>query len=594
MKATLKTARTWAVRPEPSNAPPTAEEYAAAREEVRKTAEHMIRSFGSKFDRFDLDELKNGDMDPFLKAVLNQVAASHQVQRMSSRNKKDNLAARLSEKRGAAKTEDDIIEGIIGARVIDQEKWKDNQLGGIDTNDWMDFSLQPSTCAWITIKCTCKMLLLTSLLAVVNWLIVASVPFPETELHIFSGNATDGDDADASTADAEPTIEPQTIMYFVIVGGTSITLANAFTAMTCSMTHARSYVLIFMPLLIFVPSFLLYFEFGGSVMRGPVFGGIFCGFAAASTATFSYEFMTEENSDNGRDRLGLAQRRAEAKAAGKVWKKKSRKEKAKLAFLLAQMSFFTTGVVFCLAVGILSMYNVYESTSWKVFVTGFAWVIKVTGNKFLLFLIQDKLAMFIADTQIFGYEYATALLLRILQLSIPDPTTAQLVSLISAIGEMAARIFFFNLFLKRGLKQKTMNKEEKRRYAVWGKLRVQDASNDMVVEYLSSISGGLFMIFLAPSGLFTFSTATAIPKETILVLVAYQLIPELFIDFYVTGMECFSGLRVLHESYWKLDTGALKNSNKWAWRIGDLVKASLLKILTQIFITMFVVAVCIK
>jgi hypothetical protein len=137
MKATLKTARTWAVRPEPSNAPPTAEEYAAAREEVRKTAEHMIRSFGSKFDRFDLDELKNGDMDPFLKAVLNQVAASHQVQRMASRNKKDNLAARLSEKRGAAKTEDDIIGDIIGADVIDQKKWADNQLSGIDVNNWM-------------------------------------------------------------------------------------------------------------------------------------------------------------------------------------------------------------------------------------------------------------------------------------------------------------------------------------------------------------------------------------------------------------------------------------------------------------------------
>lgn len=45
---------------------------------------------------------------------------------------------------------------------------------------------------------------------------------------------------------------------------------------------------------------------------------------------------------------------------------------------------------------------------------------------------------------------------------------------------------FFFLFLKRGLKHKVMDSDEKRKYVMWGKLRVQDASNDMVVEVRSS------------------------------------------------------------------------------------------------------------
>jgi hypothetical protein len=183
---------------------------------------------------------------------------------------------------------------------------------------------------------------------------------------------------------------------------------------------------------------------------------------------------------------------------------------------------------------------------------------------------------------------------RVLQLSIPDPSTAQLVSLISAVGEMAARIFFYNLFLKGGLKQKTMDAEQKRRYAFWGKLRVQDASNDMVVEYLSSITAGFLMIYLAPTGLFSFSTETLIPTKTILTLVAYQLVPELFIDFYVTGMECFSGLRALHETYWKLETGAIKDSNILAWRIGDLPKATFMKFCGVVSVTTFVLSCSIK
>ena len=71
-----------------------------------------------------------------------------------------------------------------------------------------------------------------------------------------------------------------------------------------------------------------------------------------------------------------------------------------------------------------------------------------------------------------------------LQLSLPDENTAMLIGLAGAVVEVGTRIFFYMLFLKKGLANPLMTDEEKKKYAQRGKLRVQDASNDMVVEYV--------------------------------------------------------------------------------------------------------------
>jgi len=67
-----------------------------------------------------------------------------------------------------------------------------------------------------------------------------------------------------------------------------------------------------------------------------------------------------------------------------------------------------------------------------------------------------------------------------LQLSIPDPEVAKLMSLFSAIVEVSVRLYFFNAFLKAGLKnQGNMTAEETEAYYKRGQLRVQDGNNDM-------------------------------------------------------------------------------------------------------------------
>ena len=84
------------------------------------------------------------------------------------------------------------------------------------------------------------------------------------------------------------------------------------------------------------------------------------------------------------------------------------------------------------------------------------------------------------EGNLFGYELATSVLVRVLQLSMPDEETAQMIGLCCVIVEVGVRIFFYTTFLKAGLKNPRMTDKEKKKYSKRGKLRVQDARNDMV------------------------------------------------------------------------------------------------------------------
>lgn len=171
-------------------------------------------------------------------------------------------------------------------------------------------------------------------------------------------------------------------------------------------------------------------------------------------------------------------------------------------------------------------------------------------------------------------------MLRVLQMSLPDERTAQLVGLVGAVGEVAVRIFYFNLYLKAGIAstKKGMDEDQKYAYALRGKMRVQDGTNDMIVEYLSSIVSSMLLIILAPYGVFSFASNKVVSQETVLVIMAYQIVPEIFLDLYVTFMECFCGLARLHESYWDTVTGGDAKSALKVERWGNLFKASIMKI----------------
>jgi len=68
----------------------------------------------------------------------------------------------------------------------------------------------------------------------------------------------------------------------------------------------------------------------------------------------------------------------------------------------------------------------------------------------------------------------------------------------------------------------------------------------------------------------------------------YQLVPELFLDFYVTFIEVQAGLLTLHELYWDPSAGGDPNSKYRANRIGDLFKSLNVKLAMTIGVTGFV------
>ena len=181
-------------------------------------------------------------------------------------------------------------------------------------------------------------------------------------------------------------------------------------------------------------------------------------------------------------------------------------------------------------------------------------------------------------------------------MSIPDERTAQVVGLIGAVAEVCVRIFFFNLYLKTGvqLNKRGMTDEEAYQFAMRGKMRVMDGSNDMVVEYLSSIVSALLLIHLSPLGVFSFASTDSISQSTILTLCAYQIIPELFMDVYVTFMESFCGLSKLHQQYWNPYAGSNNRSRTRADRVGDLLKGLVAKVLMGIAILAYVLMATVK
>jgi len=99
--------------------------------------------------------------------------------------------------------------------------------------------------------------------------------------------------------------------------------------------------------------------------------------------------------------------------------------------------------------------------------------IKVWGNKIMLRLTLG-MGPWLTDWLLFVYEVMTATLLRILLLSIPDLNTAQLMSLLDGLVEVCVRIFFFSNFTQMPMHTslKEMNREQRVKYALWGRMRV--------------------------------------------------------------------------------------------------------------------------
>ena len=532
------------------------------------------------------------------RVLAKEIFRRRRAQLEIERVKKMKTQVRKETKRGAVGMDDEneILKDLVdGQERADSEK--DARSLGVDYKNFMDWKVSIFQALQLTSVSMPKMVSMVALFGACAWVNVVVT---------------------AGVVGAEEEEGNKTVGMFTLgsaVGGCTMTFAAI--QWSINMKQLKSYALHLLPPVGVMACTLAYYEFGGSHISGIVLGVIFVATTAFNGSVFGYCFVGErENWDLDNWMSSKAGTRAANALGGegREVEKSSMVWKLKQGIVLIIPIFFVLGILMFLVVAILNMFKMNERVWWKVselytcemmiylfctnspwqiFVTALALGIKICGNKILLG-IMGHLSMFLTDHTLYCYEYSTALIVRILQLSLPDENTAMLIGLAGAVIKVGTRIFFYMLFLKKGLANPLMTDEEKKRYAKRGKLRVQDASNDMVVEYMSSIVAGLFIIHLAPTGIFSFATTAEISNSTVIKLCLFQIVPELFLDFYVTFMEIYGGLKDLHVSYWKTDTGGSKDDKQLVNRLGDLPKATVIKMADTWALTAFVIAVCVK
>jgi hypothetical protein len=337
-------------------------------------------------------------------------------------------------------------------------------------------------------------------------------------------------------------------------------------------------------LLMALPAFLptVYYACGGKSLGSGVLVVMMCVFLGACSS------MVIDLMGKGiGDLMQLAVKSTRDKVASdkgemvKVKTKKTMKQRLKTAVIASLPMLFIFVMIVVYTSLIFVLYNVYDTDAWKAAISVLALLVKVTGNKAEIKLVEfggDGIDDWAADVMLFSYEFATALLCRVLQLSIPSQQIAQLMSLFGCILEMGVRVFFFNNYLKDGLRKGgKWTEEEKVAYRKRGMLRAQDGNNDMVVEYVSCAAAVSILIFAVPTGALNLEASQAVDRSQIYSIVQFQVGPEVILDFYCVFMEVFGGLGVFHSKYWNLHTGAKTTEGRWSY-FGNLLKSFVAKI----------------
>ncbi|GMI25187.1 hypothetical protein TrCOL_g4946 [Triparma columacea] len=442
------------------------------------------------------------------------------------------------------------------------------------------------------------MLLISAVLCVVAagviygfWSFLQGVSIRDAAVLQFGTNSTTKDYGRVEFVDIySDKRERRTKQFLSIVISFSYASASAF----CLFGFEKGVPLVYYSrffLLMTTPAFLptVYYACGGKSLGTGVLVVIMCAFLGASVSMIP-DLMGKGIGDlmqlavtSTRDKVSL-----DNGEMVKVKTKKTKKQRMKTAAITALPCLFTFAMVVVYTSLIFALYHAYNTDTWKAAISVFALLVKVTGNKGEIKLVElggDGIAAWAADVMLFGYEFATALLCRVLQLSIPSQHVAQLMSLFGCFLEMAVRVFFFNNYLKDGLRKGgKWTEEEKVAYRKRGMLRAQDGNNDMVVEYLSSAAAVAILIFAVPTGALSLEASKAVDRSQIYSIVLFQVGPEVILDFYCVFMEVFGGLGVFHSKYWSLHTGAKTTEGRWKV-FGNLLKSLGAKIFTTLTMT---------
>jgi hypothetical protein len=187
-----------------------------------------------------------------------------------------------------------------------------------------------------------------------------------------------------------------------------------------------------------------------------------------------------------------------------------------------------------------------------------ALLVKVGGNKLQLLLLKHlpKAPLWISNISVFTYEYVTALLVRMMLLSISSPSTTIYFSLFNAAVELMARSWFFVGYISTGGKQlaglggghdSTLHHAYVRR----GQLRVIDGCNAAMVEYMTMLGAAAVVGFLDGSKAFNLPTGENVTLDRLGRVLGVQIAAELVVDAFVFALEAKGGMVPLQLQYWK-------------------------------------------
>ncbi|GMI39416.1 hypothetical protein TeGR_g12442 [Tetraparma gracilis] len=570
----------------------TPEELDTLLEDVQRVFEHTVQEIVIKLAEVDPDALRARAAETgisegeLMGACLPAVTSALDEKKEEEERKKAKMAERMETKRPATSGEA-VLRDISGAYERDVDAYRERQLG-VDAKDFLDWGIPQWTAFIATARYVLTMLSIVSIFSASSWVNVMATR--EVVMRSAPTNITSSEDID------ETAVSNENVALYLLASAVTISAVGYCVVIRfLNLRHVQSYVLLAATVPVGVMPLFLYYHLGGEHSSGIALGVAFAIISCGQITAMCFAFLTEKDADDGNVPIWVAGARAQhLLEKGEELQKMSVLKKLQLSCLLAVPNLFTYFILMFLVVGIFALYNAFESSGWKVAVTLLALGIKVTGNKVLLGLLGGGIAVWLSDNVLYMYEIGTALILRILQLSIPDERTAQITCLFGAVAEVSVRIYFYVNFLKVGFRNKRMSTKEQRDYATRGKLRVQDGSNDMVVEYMSSIIAGFFMIYLAPTGIFSFAAEATVSADVVIKIMFYQLVPEIFMDFFVTYMDVSGGLGKLHANYWSWSGGSDKKNRFWAFRVGDLPKAFAVKLTTTWFITSFVLLVVLR
>ncbi len=213
-------------------------------------------------------------------------------------------------------------------------------------------------------------------------------------------------------------------------------------------------------------------------------------------------------------------------------------------------------VVVAAMVYVFGIFAVYRAapTSWlKTIVYSIALGTKISGNKAQLWLMHrmPHLQPSTADRSAFCYELLTALLCRVLVMSMPDVNTAALLSVASSLVEVSHRLHFLVRYLSDGMRLET--NDERTAWRERGFWRTLDGNNDNVIEYATTAVSALMLYLLPQLGVFQFATSDneASDAGRLMTLVALNVLPELLIDGFCLWTETIGGLGPMHVQYWR-------------------------------------------